>query len=672
MIPKLPIALLFLTFLGQAFASQQVIVIDGKDRGRTFDGIGALSAGASSRLLIDYPEPQRSEILDYLFKPNFGAALQINKVEIGGDMNSTDGSEPSHMRMPGDHDCRRGYEWWLMVESKKRNPEVKLWGLEWGAPNWINPATNNVWTEENIAYLVDWVNHAKSDHGLTMDYLGGWNERPGKPEWFVDLRKALDEAGWKSIQVVADDAFEWKIGGVMASNPAYESAVQIIGIHYPAIFEKMASNPVMMTNWTACVDTGKPLWASEIGSGHFNGGAGALARIYNRGYIDEKMTAFINWSTVWSVLPGMPYAGCGLMLADQPWSGAYEVGLSIWVTAHTTQFAKPGWSYLDKACGYFHPEDRKAGSHVTLCSPDGKDFSVIVETIDATNAVPATFEIKGEPKRRTLHLWKTTMDQKHPEGWFVRQQDVLPDDQGHFAYSFEPRSLYSITTTDGQSKGVTAPPKRSPLPLPYREDFTGIPAGKTPRYFSDQHGTFETAVAADGKPCLRQVITAKPVCWNSDADPGTLIGDPSWRDYSVSVQVLLEQPGYAELLGRASGGAQNEIPGYHLRLSDAGRWSLFYRSAKPKKGEIPDAELASGDIKEASGTGVWRELGLRFQGDRISAFIDGREVVKDLADAHDKEAVVRKAVPCFTGFATSRWETAEFRDFKVEPNASPQ
>jgi len=57
------------------------IQIDSKSPGRTFDGIGALSAGASSRLLIDYPEPQRSEILDYLFKPGFGAALQINKVE---------------------------------------------------------------------------------------------------------------------------------------------------------------------------------------------------------------------------------------------------------------------------------------------------------------------------------------------------------------------------------------------------------------------------------------------------------------------------------------------------------------------------------------------------------------------------------------------------------------
>ena len=46
-----------------------------------FDGIGAISGGgATSRLLVNYPEPQRSEVLDYLFKPNFGASLQIFKV----------------------------------------------------------------------------------------------------------------------------------------------------------------------------------------------------------------------------------------------------------------------------------------------------------------------------------------------------------------------------------------------------------------------------------------------------------------------------------------------------------------------------------------------------------------------------------------------------------------
>jgi rhamnogalacturonyl hydrolase YesR len=52
---------------------KKVIIVDPKMKGKVFEGIGALSAGASSRLLIDYAEPYRSDILDYLFKPYFGA-----------------------------------------------------------------------------------------------------------------------------------------------------------------------------------------------------------------------------------------------------------------------------------------------------------------------------------------------------------------------------------------------------------------------------------------------------------------------------------------------------------------------------------------------------------------------------------------------------------------------
>src|SRR5512132_3598141 len=78
------------------------ITINGGSAGRTFDGVGAVSGGGgNSRLLIDYPEPQRSQILDYLFKPGYGAALQILKVEIGGDTNSTSGAEPSHEHVRG-------------------------------------------------------------------------------------------------------------------------------------------------------------------------------------------------------------------------------------------------------------------------------------------------------------------------------------------------------------------------------------------------------------------------------------------------------------------------------------------------------------------------------------------------------------------------------------------
>jgi hypothetical protein len=40
------------------------VMIDGRQGGRTFDGVGAVSGGGNSRLLVDYPEPQRSQVLD--------------------------------------------------------------------------------------------------------------------------------------------------------------------------------------------------------------------------------------------------------------------------------------------------------------------------------------------------------------------------------------------------------------------------------------------------------------------------------------------------------------------------------------------------------------------------------------------------------------------------------
>ena len=85
----------------------------------TYDGHGGLADAGSSRLLMDYREPQRSQILDYLFLPSFGASLHMLKVEIAGDSQSTDGTGPSHMHHRHDHDgCYRGNAAWLIREAK--------------------------------------------------------------------------------------------------------------------------------------------------------------------------------------------------------------------------------------------------------------------------------------------------------------------------------------------------------------------------------------------------------------------------------------------------------------------------------------------------------------------------------------------------------------------------
>ena len=79
-------------------ATASTVHIDTTQTGPEFDGFGGLSAGAAqgagsallvgsaqlptragatTRLLVDYPPAQRDVVLDYLFKPSYGAALQI-------------------------------------------------------------------------------------------------------------------------------------------------------------------------------------------------------------------------------------------------------------------------------------------------------------------------------------------------------------------------------------------------------------------------------------------------------------------------------------------------------------------------------------------------------------------------------------------------------------------
>ena len=152
--------------------------LDGHTLGRTFDGHGLLSAGASSRLLCDYKEPQRSQILDYLFKPQFGASLDIIKVEIGGDCQSTSGTEASHMHSRDDLGCGRGYEGFVLTEALRRNPSIKTWGLSWGVPAWISEGSFNsssYFTKDNIRYQTQWLKCIKETTGITIDYIGIWN-----------------------------------------------------------------------------------------------------------------------------------------------------------------------------------------------------------------------------------------------------------------------------------------------------------------------------------------------------------------------------------------------------------------------------------------------------------------------------------------------------------------
>lgn len=602
----------------RVMAGEFAITVDGQSRGRVWGGLGALSAGASSRLLYDYPEPQRSEILDYLFKPKFGASLHHLKVEIGGDVNSTDGSEPSHARTreefehPKPEYFQRGYEWWLMEEARKRNPRIFIEALQWGAPGWIG--NGKFYSEDNARFVAAFCQGARQYHGVDVNYVGIWNERMYDVAYIKMLRNVLDASGLGAVKIVAADLYapenKWSIADAMTQDPELRKAVAAISAHITA-------HTSFYTTYNAR-KLGVPIWDGEV---HAYGGdwygAAHHAR-QNRAYTIGRITKLVSWSLITSYQDFLPAPKSGSMRAVTPWSGYYEVQPPLWILAHFTQFTQPGWYYLDSACKYFANESEevpKEGFSVTaLKSPDTSDYTILIETMDAKEGQSVTFRVTGGLSTGDLAVWRSRFGQEA----LMRIDDIVPRD-GVFTLRLEPNAMYSLTTTRGQQKGRfhTAMPADTPFPFPYRDDFQTTPIGRAPRYLSDQHGTFEVVARPDGTgKCLAQTVTQQGICWRSYDDPLTILGDIEWKDYRVSVDYLLPEQGVVKLFGRAQGFDWGDRPytGYSFEVDQAGNWAL-------RAGE---KTLASG--KAAAESRAWHHLSLLIKGQQLTAWLDAGQL----------------------------------------------
>lgn len=634
-----------------AQSPQKEIVLDGQSAGQIFDGIGAASAGASSRLLPDYREPYRSQILDYLFKPDYGASLQHLKVEIGADVNSTDGSEPSQMRTRFDHDYTRGYEWWLMDEAHKRNPQIALDTLAWGAPGWIGGG--DFYSDDMANYVADFIEGAKRQWGLNIAYTGIWNEKHFEsPEYVKILRRVLNKHHLDTKIVCCDEypregVDQWTILGEMEKDPALRNAIAVVSVHYPRMHGKVTT-PAFALSFQ------KPLWSSEdqpassasfILSRNWATGGKALAQLYNDNYLKGHFTATEIWSPITSYYDNLAAPNSGLMYANTPWSGHYDVQSAIWVTAHTTQFAQPGWKYLDKSCGYL-PEK---GDYVTLKSSDGRDWSVVLQTIDAAHPQTVHFSITGGLSTGAVHVWETNSQRT-----FEHVAD-LPVHDASFSYTFDPDSLYSLTTTTGQHKGDAQPPAAAPFPFPYKENFEDTAISRSPRFLADQDGAFEVhKCQGRAGQCLEQVITDRPIPWGPLPDPWTMAGNADWTDYTVGADVRIEGTGSAMVIGRIDSAnvfadQQARLPsGYTLRLHRDGIWELL-----STRYHQPTLTLAQG--KTSAAGEEWHRLELTFQGEKIVAKLDGKTLAAVQDGTHKKGMI---------GIG-SEWNRAQFDNLSV-------
>jgi galactosylceramidase len=282
------------------------IVLDPAQPGPEFDGHGGLSAGGTSRLLIEYPEPQRSELLDYLFLPNFGAAVQVLKLEIGGDTQSTDGTETSHMHFRGDLGCARGYEGWLAKEAKARNPEIKIWSLSWGVPGWIGNVSGSAPTyycDDNIQYQISWLKCLKDTWGVDSDYLGLWNERPqGSTQYVESLRAALDSKNFGHVGITVEATWEELLRKALTDSK-FNASIVAGSAHYPCN---------ATTNSKAALNASKKWWAGEDNTGGLGPdyhdldrtgnwtGASCWGRKLSQHFIKMGATSTVAWSLIWA------------------------------------------------------------------------------------------------------------------------------------------------------------------------------------------------------------------------------------------------------------------------------------------------------------------------------------------------------------------------------------
>ncbi|XP_045679606.1 galactocerebrosidase [Phyllostomus hastatus] len=639
-------------------------VLDDSDGlGREFDGIGAVSGGgATSRLLVNYPEPYRSQILDYLFKPNFGASLHILKVEIGGDGQTTDGTEPSHMHYMLDENYFRGYEWWLMKEAKKRNPNITLMGLPWSFPGWLGKGFNWPYVNRQLTayYVVTWIVGAKHHHDLDIDYIGIWNERSFDINYIKVLRRMLNYQGLPHVRIIASDNLWEPISASMLLDSELLKAIDVIGAHYPG------THTVKNAKLTK-----KKLWSSEDFSTFNNEvGAGCWGRILNQNYINGYMTSTIAWNLVASYYEQLPYGRSGLMTAQEPWSGHYAVESPIWITAHTTQFTQPGWYYL-KTVGHLE----KGGSYVALTDGLG-NLTIIVETMSHRHSkcirplLPyfsvshqfATFVLRGSfSEIPELQVWYSKLG-KSSDRFLFKQLDSLwlLNSNGSFTLELQEDEVFTLTTLTTGSKGsYPPPPKSQPFPSVYKDDFdVDYPFFSEAPNFADQTGVFEYFMNAEDpgehRYTLRQVLNQQPITWAADASNTiSVIGDYKWSNITIKCDVYIETPytGGVFIAGRVNRG------GIFIRSARGIFFWIFANGTYRVTGDLAGWVVYTFGQVDVTAQ-QWYTLTLTVKGRFASGMLNGKAVWKDVLVNFPKNG--------WAAIGTHSFEFAQFDNFQVE------
>ncbi len=608
--------------------------IDFHNNGLEFKGIGAVTSNGMSRLLYDYPENIREDILDLLFLPSFGASFHTLKVEIGSDANGTGGTEPSHMRSRSDFDISRGVGLKMARAAKDRNAAIILDAIRWGTPAWTTGSYN-----DKYLYYLNFLRGAKDKYNLDFDYLApDENEGDYDIPWVVDiLRPGLDRDGFSNVCLTgADSTEEWNIAAMVQGNPDLRNTLAAITRHYKQDSPQEAK------------DCGLPIFNTEDLAPFRNKFEYALMMAYKiiRSYVSGRMVQYVMHPVIESMYDSVPYSYKAILAADSPWSGHYTIEPGLWVTAHFTQFAKPGWRFIDCACTSSY-----GISSLCLKDPENSGLSIILLNLRETEE-EICIDISGFDIS-VLKCWITNEEKQ-----FIRISDLIRKG-GKFSLAIPGKSIVTLTTTSGQRKGsdyLSIPPQ-SDFILPYSDDFSTYEKGAQPCYAVDQGGAFEIG-ESDGRKCLQQVITRdlKPVDWERRPTPPpfTLLGSELLTNCITTIRFRFEElsqsacKNYVMLGLRANWApARWDFPqSYNLRLYEDGRWLLSNGFTALRAGCIDNFNPLS-----------WHTVSVKSVYEKVYASIDRNNIAEVTDHALSSGNIV----------IGSSYSLVSFSDFSIEP-----
>lgn len=645
----------------------QNVTIDGNtvntDEGTVFRGLGTVTGNNSSRLLMDYkvqnPEAYW-EIMNLLFKPDYGAGLSHIKIEFGSDVNSSSGTEPSVMRSADETaDVTRGAGFMLAADALSINPDITVDLLRWSEPKWVTDAFAEG-TEAGYAARYLWyksaIDAAYDTYGIKFTHISpdtNETEKPD-PDWIVYFAERLENEtderyDYGAIRIVASDELGlWKLAREMLSNEKLRDAVDILAEHYNTWADKNAK--------TLNSEYGKEIWYTEgiastniaklsvtsNGSG-LNGTNGALDvcnRIIN-GYYNGKMTMYEYQPAVAAYYSGAKYFPKSLLNAQNPWSGYYEADCGIWTSAHFTRFMKNGWRYIDSACygdgKESHAISETTNNYLTATDPETGDYSILICN-DSAEQRNYTFTLENMAKAGApITIWETRgpdEGQEYDANYFKKIGSYQPAEaDGKYAYSIEvrPYSLVTVTTLDVGEADISVyrcKHEDQPLDVHYTDDFEYSPEflssrGNAPLYTTDYGGAFEVA-EIDGNHVLKQMIDAdnKPTDWHYRGTPNpiTSLGDDRWSNYSAEIDFRFADPAEDNYISfgvrylTAELNTQTAENGYGIRIDPNGKWTFLKNGKRLEEGTI-----------EGFSPAPWHTVKMTVSENKVGVAADGEE-----------------------------------------------